>query len=630
MIATTFRTLIATLCLIGIARAEVTRVEILSRSDVPGPGYERITGRVHFAVDPANPRNQFIADLDKAARTAAGRVEFSADFWLLKPKSGGSGSVLVDVVNRGNPTVWRMFNRASGADPVGDGFLMKRGFAIAAVGWEFDIPAAPDVLSIRVPNATDRGKPIQGIVRASFSVEGRTTSVTLDELSLYRPVDPTRPDTMLTKIDGTGARTLLPRTQWKLSGNVVTVPGGFEAGRTYEVAYLSSNPPIGGLGFLAVRDFASWLRFGANSLAPAKYVHAFGSSQTGRFLRTFIYQGFNSDEQNRQVFDGVIANIAGAARLDLNARWAVPAGSGTPATAYPFSDAAQRDPVSGASDGTLDNPRARANQPKIFYTNSSVEYWSRAGRAAALVHTTPDGRQDIELPSNVRFYFFAGTQHGPAAFPPERTLGRQKANPNDYRWALRALFVAMDEWVRNGTAPPASRHPRRDSGTLVDAAVIKFPALPSQPDPRSLSSDSRGFNSFLKGGGGEGTELPLLVSQVNEDGNETAGIRLPDLAVPLATYTGWNFRSEQAGAADQLVGLVGSYIPFAPTAADSKRTGDPRRAISERYASRAHYQDLVRKSALELAASKYVLSEDVDAIVKRAMDHWDLLTTDTN
>jgi hypothetical protein len=414
-----------------------------------------------------------------------------------------------------------------------------------------------------------------------------------------------------------------------LKGNTISFSAGFEPGRTYEISYLTSNPPIGGLGFVAVRDFTSWLKHGSDALAPVKYAHAYGSSQTGRFLRTFLYQGFNTDEKSRQVFDGVMANVAGAARIELNSRWSVPSSAGTSATAYPFSDAAQRDPVSGTTEGALDNPRARNHQPKIFYTNSAVEYWSAGGRAAALVHTTPDGNKDIDLPSNVRVYFMTGAQHGPGTFPPQQGIGQQKANPNDYRWIMRALLVAMDEWVRTGTPPPQSRHPRLDAGTLVNASSVAFPPVPGVPSPRTLTGGIRLANRLIKGGAGGNAALPLLVPQVDADGNERAGIRLPEIEVPLATYTGWNFRSPAAGNPDQTVGLVGSYIPFPRTKADRARLRDPRASIEERYANREQYGEAIRRAAASLVKQRYILAEDVDVIVERALTHWDWTITTT-
>jgi hypothetical protein len=611
------------------ARAEVTRVTVTRRADIAFAGHEKIVGRVFFAVDPADPRNAIVADLDKAPRMADGRVEFSSDFTIVRPKSGGNGVAIVDIVNRGRATVIPNFNRAGGRDPdVGDGFLLKRGFTVVTVGWEFDLPSS-ELIRIDVPIATDGGRPITGMVRASFT-PNRNDPFRVGDLAVYTPLDPADPASTLTVRDTmAGAAETIPRAQWTLAGVTVTLEGGFEAGRIYELSFRAANPPVGGLGFVAVRDFASWIKHEPSALATARYAYAFGNSQSGRFLRTFLYQGFNSDERGRQVFDAVMANIAGAARIDLNRRWAIPTTASAPATEFPFADQALADPISNVTEGALENPRAARSQPKIFYTNTSVEYWSGHGRAAALIHVTPDGRTDLPLPDNVRSYLFAGAQHSPGAFPPGRGAGQQAGNPLDWWWPLRALLVAMDEWVREGTPPPASMYPRLDRGTLVSAASVAFPAIPGVQAPNDLRAAARVPNLLLPGGAGGGTPLPLLVPQVDADGNETAGIRVPDVAAPLATYTGWNFRGPGIGGTHLLVPLLGSYVPLARTRAEREARRDPRRSVEERYASRASYLSRVRGAADALVGSRYLLAEDVESVMRRSADHWDLLARQT-
>jgi Alpha/beta hydrolase domain len=376
---------------------------------------------------------------------------------------------------------------------------------------------------------------------------------------------------------------------------------------------------------VAVRDTAAWLKYAADAAAPSKYAYAFGSSQSGRFLRDFVYEGFNTDEKNRQVFDAVIANIAGAARIDLNARGATPTALGQfTATSFPFADFKQRDPASGAEDGELDNSRARDHQPKIFYTNTGVEYWG-GGRSAALIHTASDGSRDLTLPDNVRFYFLTGSQHGPARFPSTATNGQQKENPNDY-WVTMRAMVAMDKWVRDRVAPPASRYPRLADGTLVRAADVSFPALPNVTSPKSLTAGNRGPNHLIDKDGAPGTPLPLFVPQVDQDGNELAGVQLPDIAVPLATFTGWNFRKPAIGAPNQLFPLMGSYVVFPATKSERERSKDPRLSIEERYPSRERYVALVQDVAATLVKDRYVLPEDLSRLVEHAGEHYDLVT----
>lgn len=610
------------------AFAEVTRVEILSRADLAFAGYEKIVGRVFFTVDPKDPHNAVVVDIDKAPKNAAGKVEFSSDFYIVRPKTGGNGVAIVDIVNRGNKTVIRSYNRVGQGDPdVGDGFLLKRGFTVAAVGWEFDLGREGDLVRIQVPVATDGGAPITGLVKVDFTPDGRGPSRRISEVPAYTPVADAAADATLTVRDSlTGQATTVPRADWSLSGTTVTMTRAFEPGRIYQLSFRAANPPVAGLGLVAVRDFASWIKHDSSALTKATHVYSFGSSQSGRFLRTFLYQGFNADERGRQVLDATIINIAGAARLDLNRRWATPTIAAAMATEFPFADRALEDPVSRQKDGQLENARAGKHQPKVFYTNSDVEYWSSHGRAAALVHTSPDGARDLELPDNARAYFFAGTQHGPAAFPPAAASnGQQRPNPMDYWWIHRSLLVAMDDWVRKGTTPPATTVPRLAAGTLVKGSAVAFPEIPGVQSPKPLTASARVANAFITGGGGAGTVIPLLVPQVDADGNDRAGIRLPEQAVPLGTYTGWNFRNPSIGGTHQIVSLLGSYVPFARTKAEREQRRDPRLSIEERYPGRDRYLSLARDVATGLVRDRFLLQEDVDPIMRRAGAHWDVL-----
>jgi hypothetical protein len=624
------RRLVAFLLALGTAAtasAEVVRVSVMSRTDVDY-GYEKIVGRVFFAVDPRDPRNTIIADLDKAPRNAAGLVEFSSDLYILRPKSAGAGVALVDVVNRGRLTVLNSFNRSNlGGGELGDGLMMKRGFTVVAVGWEFDVAVRDGAIRIEVPAAVENGSPVSPVVVGQFTPDKAERSFTVTDLAGYTP-DPAQiaAATLTVRTAVLADPHTVPRASWTLAGNTVTSSGAaFEPGRIYELTYHASRAPVAGLGFAAVRDVVSWMRNQEDALARARYVYAFGSSQSGRFLRTFLYQGFNTDLRDGQVFDGVMAHIAGAARLDLNRRGSTPTTlGGFSATAYPFAARALRDPVSSANEGLLDNARARRHQPKMFLTNTGVEYWG-GGRSAALVHTSVDGTRDEELGGNVRAYFFAGTQHGPGAFPPQQGAGQQRGNPTDYWWSMRALLVAMDRWVRDGVAPPTSRVPRLDDGTLVATSALAFPAIPGVQNPNILKPVMRIANPLIGNGGGAGAVLPLLVPQVDADGNERAGIRLPDVAVPLATYSGWNFRHPSTGAPERIVPLLGSYVPLPRTPEERAAQRDPRPSIAERYPARDRYLTLFREAAAARVREGYLLADDTDTLVKRASDHWDLL-----
>jgi hypothetical protein len=619
------------------ASAEVTRVEVKTRADIAATGYEKLIGTAHFAVDPKDPHNRVIADIDKAPVNAAGRVEFTADIYIVRPKDAtrSNGVAFLDVINRGRKTIMRFsrVNATAGdgegtepvacpaapaaarsdeefadADDLGDGFLTDKGYTLVFVGWQFDVRRSARSMAIDLP----RAKGTTGLVRAEFTPCDGREAQTVTDLRGYPPVDPRGADTVLTVREGPfGTATTVPRDRYTIEGTTLRMAGGFQKGQTYQIAWRTADPPIIGLGLAAFRDVAAWLKHGADAPSPARYAYAFGSSQSGRFLRAFLYDGFNTDEQGRQVLDAVMAHIAGAARLNINERLGTPnALSMFVGTRFPFAASSQRDPLTGKVDGLLDNDRARANQPKIFFTNSSVEYWG-GGRAAALIHTTPDGKADLAPPANVRVYYLAGTQHSPGRFPPKAVTGQQPVNPVDYWLVLRALFDSLDNWVRNGVEPPASQYPRLSDGTLAPRDALAFPAIPGVHSPKTIA-----------GGRQDGHELPFLVPQVDRDGNDRAGVRLPDITVPLATYTGWNFRTPAIGAPDQIVELTGSCIVFPATPEQASRTRDPRPSISERYGSKEAYLAKVQSAAAQLVRERYLLQTDVPKVMDRAAAMW--------
>jgi len=596
-------------------RAEVTKVEILERHIVEDTDYEEISGRLHFAVDPKDERNRGITDLDLAPIEADGRVAFSSDFRLLRPVEGAAVAVAgwMEIPNRGS---------RSGMSE----FMIEHRFAMLEVGWEFDVPADPGKLRIEVPVAREKnGATIRGAVEAIFIVDEPKDSFTVTDLASYLPIDPDGAETRLSvreKGHVPGGHEI-PREQWSLEGNTITLEGGFKPGLTYEITWLAENPPVAGLGFAAIRDAAAWLKHSPDSLTPVPHLYAFGASQCGRFLRDFVYRGFNTDEANRIVLDGIIPHIAGAGRLDLNRRWSTPRELALfRATSYPFADTAVFDPVSGLSEGLLENPRV-THRPRIFYTNTAAEYWG-AGRVAALVHTDPEGKRDLVLPDEVRLYLFAGTQHGPSAFPPTSPgAGAPLANPVDFRPALLALRLAMHRWVSAGIEPPASAYPRLSDGTLVPVAEVAFPEIPGITSPRELKAGPRMANPLHPDGAGAGLALPLLVPQVDEDGNDLAGIQLPEVAVPLATATGWMFRPAEMGAPDELLPVLrGSWIPFPMTKADREKSEDPRRSREERYKDVADFLSRTREAAEALVERGYLLPGEVEAAVEKARERW--------
>ncbi|HLH93676.1 MAG TPA: alpha/beta hydrolase domain-containing protein [Xanthobacteraceae bacterium] len=645
-------------CVVHGARAEVSRIEITSRTAVldgkafgSAGAYEKITGKVFFAIDPSHPRNKAIVDLDKAPRDSAGRVTFSADLYVLAPKDAtrGNGAALFDILNRGRKNIFRDFNRAKQGsnDPtteaeLGDGFLMQQGYTLVWLGWQFDIPHRGGLMGLDAPPVSENGKSPTGRVSTTFTPNTADPTYPLDDLgryadtTAYPPVDATSTANQLTVRDGlTGAPQIVPRDRWQFArlknGQVVPdisaiyLKDGFQPGHVYELSYEAKGAVVAGVGFAALRDMASAVKHGRADPIAARYAYAFGPSQDGRLLREFIYEGFNADEQGERAFDGVMSQIAGSARgSDFNSRFARPNGAAFfVASLFPFLDLDQKDPITGKTDG-LQAHLEPSQRPKILYTNTPGEYWG-AGRAAALIHMTLDGRDDAEVPDNVRIYLIAGTQHVPGGYLASQGEGQQKPNPNEYSWALRALLVDMDHWVRDGSEPPPSAYPRLSLKTLVPRDELKFPEIPGVHSPLTIPA---GYRADL-GGPPSSHPLPLLVPAVDPDGNELAGIRLPNIAVPLATYTGWNFRSPSIGQPDELLPLTGSFIPFAVTKAARDQAHDPRRSIEERYKDRAAYRELVTSAATKLADDRYVLRDDVPAIVDVALATWDQLTRGT-
>jgi hypothetical protein len=640
-------TLIVLVAALATARAEVTRIEISSRQDVLAGkafgtvgAYEKLTGKVYFAVSTANPHNRIIADLDKAPRNGQGKVEFSADLFILKPKdpSRANGVLFFDVVNRGSKSLLSVFNHAAASpDPTteahfGNGLLMREGYTLVAVGWQFDVPKDKNLIGFDVPVATDNGRPITGWVNPWFIPNKRSDSYEFASgyySPAYPPADPGNAAYRLTVREGlASAPRLIPREDWqfgraengsvKFDPNWVTLKGGFKPGMTYQVTYESKNPPVTGLGFAAIRDLASALKYNSDAVVRGRHAYTYGASQTGRFQRQMIYEGFTADEQGRPAIDAMFIQTGGTSLGSFNERFAQPNELGSfTQTGFPIRYETTTDAVTGKRDGL--GARVPAGQdPKIFLVDTGSEYWDR-GRVSSLRHVSMDGTEDLPDPPNVRVFFLAGTQHGSGTWPPRDNGGQLKSNPNDYRWAQAALLAGLDGWVRKGIAPPPSRHPMLSDATLVAQTKIKYPNVPGVEWPVHVPG---GYRADVPG---PVSVLPFLVPQVDRDGNDIAGIRSPEQAVPLGTYTDWSFRSEAIGAPDTLIAMAGSFVPFAKTRAEREKSGDPRLSIEERYANRAGYLRKVEEAANKLAQERYLLPEHVKPVVEAAGQHWDYL-----
>lgn len=665
------------------ACARVTSIEVLSDTPVlngrsfgsAGP-YEEITARVHFAVRPEDPHNRILVDLDKAPRNAQGEVEFSADLFLLRPTGkgkdgGGNHAMLLEIPNRGAKGLLRIADGGtpaafpSTAENFGDDWLLDEGYTYAALGWQWDAPDIRGNLRLYAPVATDHGQSITGLLRDDFTPAVATKDWPLGHIILgrvggteYPAANPADPRNVLTVRDAPyGRRTVIPVGEWGFTSvHSIHLNAGFQPGRIYELVYVVKDPVVAGLGFAAVRDFVSWVKHPAASVLPpagattlpppdgVHFVYAAGISQCGRFLRDFLYEGFNQDESNRMALDGVLAHVGGAGRGSFNYRFAQPSRDaqpmssiGWPTDIFPFTDEPERDPAhpSAAPDGLLDRARQEGAVPKVFLSHTSYEYW---GRAASLIHTTADGEADMPIGPNVRIYFFTGLQHFSGPFPPEKGRG-QLASQNlqsflPIRWFWRAMITNMNAWVQQGIAPPASAYPHVADGTLVARDQLAFPSIPGIHPPGDLTEafhldfgpNWRTTRILTVQPPVVGAPFPVLVPQADADGTDRAGIHLPEVTVPLATYTGWNLRDPATGAPEERVSFLGSCIPFAKTAAERKASGDPRLSIAERYSSRDDYLARYQKAVDLLVRERWILPQDAPALMKQGAAEWDQAT----
>jgi hypothetical protein len=636
------------LLLVSAVNAEVPQIDISSREEAfdgrsfgTVGAYEEIRGKIRFAIDPELEANGQIVDVDKAPQNAEGLVEFSSDLYILKPKDSARSNraILFDVVNRGGRTVLGSLMQDDQ-----DGFLMERGYTILAVGWQFDV-ATGRGLRLESPGVTDGGGTIYGKARYWFRTSSPTKVIPFSFAARgavpYEVADPDSNEHILSKrLSILDKRMVIPRNNWSYSRidnetkiadtTSIYLDEGFEPGLLYELVYRTRNPRVAGLGYAAVRDAVSHMKKDTELLGEMDRTIGIGISQCGRFLRGFLYHGFNQNEEGEKVFDGVMSQIAGSVRSGFNRRFVQP--SIVEPSRFPFSVNEQLDPETGLRDGLLNRARASNTAPKMFISNTSNEYWTE-WKAAAMVHTAINGKRDLAPPDNVRVYMLAGSQHGSGDFPPEDSDSSQyMSNPYNYSLVMRALLVAMDHWVQGGAAPPPGCHPRLSDETLVTYEDLTFPAIPGVRIPESVVGTYRFYDGDRFNQGIVDTlpprllkPFPVLLPQVDEDGNELAGIRLPELVVPLATYTGWNLRHPHIGAPGELARLEGSFFALPRTKAEREQTGDTRLSIEERYGSRAEYLGKISQAALDLIDDGFLLAEDVPRVLRYSSKLWDFL-----
>lgn len=677
LLAFALASLAATGLLAADARAEIVKLDIHHREPYAGGqtfgetgAYEVIIGVARFAVDPGHPRNRGIVDLGLAPRNTEGKVEFESDVYMLAPKdpAKGNGAILYDVHNRGNKLALRFFNDAPGnnrptdAASAGNGFLFRQGYTVVWCGWNGELLPGDNRLLLRVPVATEGGKPIRGIVRYEMSTEAPAESMPLSRREGHGSYPPTekgeREGVLTWRMREADPRVPIPREQWSVEripipkveegvpgtlGQIrLKIAGGFRPGYLYELVCECEGPIVQGLGYATVRDLISFLRNDATAANPFRTAngtpaltraHGFGVSQSGRFLRNFLYLGFNADEADRKVFDGLMPHVAGGGLGFFNHRFAQPTRFNGqheehlyPIDIFPFTYSDATDPLTGRTDGIQRSAgREPKFLPKVMHTQGTGEYWNRSG---SLVHTNPLGTKDEEIPDNVRIYTFGGTQHGPASDPPGRGFAENLLNPADYRPFLRALVESLDAWARDDAAPPKSVYPRIADGTLVpwQQESTGFPAIPGIRYPEVIQAPSvLDFGPDFPSKGIITIEPPrvgkryvVLVPKSGPDGNELGTLLVPNVAVPLATYTGWNLRRRDVGAEGMLALLMGSFIPLPATKAERSANGDPRESIEERYGNFAAYRQQFAAACEHLQRHGYLLKEDHERLLKSA------------
>ena len=645
------------------ANARITRITVANVQTPTFDGvsfgavgqYEKLRGRAFGEIDPADPRNALITDIQLAPRNPRGMVEYSMDFFILKPVNAVAGKhrVLYYMNNRGNldsplfPStgLLSLFNDGGGGnDPTtaadaGNGFLMRQGYTIVSSGWDAGVIAGGNRLTITVPVARNPdGSPIVGPSLEELVIDNATTmtagltyaAATLDKSHATLTVRAHYADPPVTISAGA----------WEFVNNrtirLLPADTPFTQGSLYEFTYLAQDPIVAGLGFAATRDLGAFLRhadtddFGnPNPLAGGvQALYSFGISQPARFMRDFLHLGFNEDQQGRRLFDGIFNWLGGGSGIFLNYRFAQPArthrqriGRWYPEREFPFTNQVLFDPITGKTDGRLRRCQANDTCPRIFEVNTENEYWVKAG---SLLHTDTLGN-DLPDPPNVRLYFLSGIPHVAST---ARGICQQPGNPLVANPAIRALLLALDGWISDDRVPPPSRVPRRGDGTLVPSlpqAGVGFPHIPGVTyNGLMTTGDLLDFGPSFDDGVLtilppilRGSPYPAFIPKTDIDGNGLGGIRLPEIGVPLATYSGWSLRTAEFGG-DDLCDHFGQKIDLPQTAADRMTTGDTRLSIEERYPNHGKYVSAVADAANGLLSQRLLLPEDVERYIEAA------------
>jgi hypothetical protein len=672
--------------LVGAAGARITQIDVTTNTPAFdgatfGAGqYQMINGTVKGEVDPDDPLNAVIVDIDLAPRNAHGMAEYSTDFQLLLPTDlkRGNNRLLYEITNRGSTNALTILNSAktantktSAPDP-GNGFLMNQGYAILESGWDITVEQTDPGFGVTVPVAARGGKPIAGVALEEFDIDSNASPST-QSLS-YDAASADKSQASLSVRANFGDKPItLDASVWDYTDSSLTAiklnppgtkfgdPSVFGPSGLYEFSYQAINPKIAGLGFAVLRDLATFFRQAKtddngnpNPLAGnVKFIYTFCSSQPCRTMHDFVLLGFNDAEHARHhgndagkasrhmAFDGVLNWKAGGSGIYMNYRFSQPTRTHRqhiarwyPEIQFPFANETLHDSVTHQTDGRLAACQRSDTCPKIFEANSANEYWAKAG---SLLTTDTQGHDlDLDHTPDVRYYLFASQPHGAGpASPLSKGLCQQFENPIRPDPVLRALLFDLDEWVSTGREPPKNRVPRRSNGTLVASlpqSVEGFPNIPAVTYNGILhTGDLWDFGPKFDDGivtvmppNSLGTPYPALVPKTDADGNDIAGIRVPDVAAPLATFTGWGLRATpngETGNAKLIDGCDanGQIIPFAATKAE--RGADPRPSLQERYGNpdgtNANYVAAVKAAADKLVKDRFLLelpgvAEDVE------------------
>jgi hypothetical protein len=696
-----FATAVALLATAPVAsQARIMRLEITQTTPAFGGrsfgktgAYERVIGKAYGEVDPQSPSNAMIQDLALAPKNARGMVEYSTDIDILRPadRTRSNGVLFFNILNRGNKGGLALFNADIPGGPAnigninvvseaGDGFMQQQGYTLIWFGWQPDVIAGNNRMTMQVPIAKNPdGSAITGTVRNELTVLRPTTTLPLQSgwfTAASKPYPSVDTDnskaladgllpTLTVRVRENEPRSPIPNAEWSfgscddekppvVSDSQICYPAGFKPGRLYELTYRAKDPLVLGLGFAAARDLGAFLKTsekddGGTSnpvYLPGAKAIVMGSSQSGRFIRSLIHMGFNRDEQGKLVFEGALPHIGGGL-IPLNVRFGQPgrAIANTtdhlfPGAEFPFAYAGVTDPLTGRTQGILDRCTATNTCPKIVHAATALEMWELR---QSLGFTDPLGTRDIDEPKNVRSYIMASTQHAPAVLPlpAKEPFGfcQQQPNPNPHTWTMRALLTHLAAWVKDGAEPPPSSRPTIAAGNLVAPDQVRFPRIPANAyggvmrpavkfvadnDALHVQDYGRDYNPAETSGILSGNLPKLstarygtLVAQVDGDGNDLGGIRDVFVAVPIGTYTGWNFFNRDFFE-DGFCTLSGSFIPFAPTRQQRIATGDPRLSIEERYPTKEAYVAAFRKAADKLVAERFLLADDAIRLISEA------------